>query len=92
MNDAQVLTYLLSHAPLDRFYLIEPPGASAALMMYFDSTGKPWSIMEDDDAAVGRAVDFLKRAGAPVFDDYAAATKHEKDMASRIAQAPVSGS
>lgn len=86
MNDAEVLTYLLSHAPLDRFYLIAPPGASAALMMYIDSAGRPWSIMEDDDKAVERAVDLLKRSGVPVFDDYAAATRHEQDMASRAAR------
>lgn len=90
MNDAQILTYLLSHAPLDRFYLIAPPGASSTLMMYFDPKGEPWNIMEDDDETVECAVNFLKRAGAPVFDDYAAATKHEQDIASRSAQAPVS--
>jgi hypothetical protein len=85
MNDAEVLAYLLSHAPLDRFYLFAPPGASAALMMYFDSSGKPWSIMEDDDETVERAVEFLKRSGVPVFDDYLAVARHERDTANRAA-------
>jgi hypothetical protein len=87
MNDDEVVSYLLSHAPLERFYLIEPPGADAALLMYLDSDGRPWCIMEDDDETVERAADFLKRAGVAVFIDYDAATKYEQEVASRSTKA-----
>lgn len=86
MNDSEVLAYLESHAPLHSFYLFAPRGSNEVLMKYQDSNGRTWIIMEDDDEAVERAVDFLKRSGVPVFDDYAAATRHEQEMASRSAR------
>ena len=84
MNSSEVLTYLLSHAPLERFYLFAQAGDGSALMMYFDSRGRPWSIMEDDDETVSLAVDFLKRSGAPVFDDYPALRQYEQEAAKRF--------
>lgn len=78
MNDTEILAYLQSHAPLERFYLFVPRGGEDVLMKYFDSSGRSWNIMEDDDEAVARAVEFLKRAGVQVFDDYEALLKFEE--------------
>lgn len=67
MNDSDVLKYLLSHTPLDRFYLFTPRGTDDTLMKYFDSTGVSWNLMEDDDETVALAVAFLKKSGAKSF-------------------------
>lgn len=78
MNDSDILKYLLSHAPLDRFYLFTPRGTTDTLMKYFDSTGKSWNIMEDDDGTVALATAFLKRSGVKIFEDYAALLEYER--------------
>lgn len=78
MNDAEILAYLQSHAPLERFYLFMPRGGDDVLMKYFDASGRSWSIMEDDDETVARAAEFLKRAGVQAFYDYDALLKFEE--------------
>ena len=79
MKDAEVLEYLVSHAPLDRYYLYEPPGEAGTLLLrYLDSSGWPWNIMEDDDELVTRAAAFLKAAGVRVFEDYSALLQYEQ--------------
>jgi hypothetical protein len=78
MNDSEILQYLLSHAPLERFYLYEPNGAKSVLMMYFDETGRSWSLMEDDDHVVASATSFLKRSGVNVFHNNAALVEYQK--------------
>jgi hypothetical protein len=47
-------------------------------MKYFDSTGKSWNIMEDDDGTVALATAFLKRSGVKIFEDYAALLEYER--------------
>jgi hypothetical protein len=78
MNDAEVLEYLVSHAPLERFYIFEPRGTGNALMSYFDSAGRPWNIMEDNTELVARAVAYLKASGVKVFEDYSALLQYEQ--------------
>jgi hypothetical protein len=79
MGDSEVLAYLQSHAPLERFYLFMPRGDNEVLMKYLDSAGRSWNLMEDDDETIARAVDFLRRFGVRVFDDYAALLRYEQD-------------
>lgn len=83
MSDDDVLVYLQSHAPLERFYLFRSPKGGGVLMKYFDALGRPWSIMEDDDAFAAQAVDFLRRSGVQIFDDYPALLKFEQEIASK---------
>lgn len=83
MSDTDVLAYLQSHASLERFYLFRPPGGDEVLMKYLDASGRPWSIMEDDEAFAAQAVDFLKRSGVRVFNDYPALLKFENEAANR---------
>ena len=78
MTDAEVLEYLVSYAPVDRFYIFVPPGPGTPMMKYIDSAGRPWNIMEDDDALVDRAVVLLKAAGVRVFEDYSILLDYEK--------------
>lgn len=85
MNDAEVLAYLLSHAPIDRFYIFVPPGGDA-LMKYFDSTGRSWNFMEDDDEMAACAVAFLRHSGVKVFDDYSELLKYEQEYSLRSSQ------
>lgn len=79
MNDSETLTYLLSHAPLSHFYVFARPGSTEVLMKYFDANGASWSLMEDDDETVSAAVEFLKRSGVTVFQDYAALLEYERN-------------
>ncbi len=78
MNDSDVINYLISHAPLDRFYLLVLQGSNITLIKYFDSTGVSWNLMEDDDHTVERAIDLLKRTGVRCFEDYAALLEYEQ--------------
>jgi hypothetical protein len=79
MNDAEVMVYLQSHAPLERFYLFVPKERSEVLMKYFDAAGKFWNIMEDDDETVAKASELLKRSGVRVFVDYPALLAYEEE-------------
>jgi hypothetical protein len=83
MNDPEILAYLQSHAPLERFYLFTPKGGDEVLMKYFDSAGRSWNLMEDDDEMVAQAVSFLKRSGVKVFEDFAALLRFEKEVANQ---------
>lgn len=78
VSDFQAREYLLSHAPLDRFYLFVPRGSDETLVKFFDEDGQTWNLMEDDDDAVARAVAFLKHAGVKTFDDYADLLEYER--------------
>lgn len=78
MSDFDVQKYLLSHAPLGRFYLFIPPGTDDVLIKFFDATGMSWSLMEDDDCAVAHAVAFLKELGVKTFEDYADLLEYER--------------
>ncbi len=75
VNDAQIIKYLLQYAPIENFYVFAPPGN--ALLKYFDANGRPWTIMEDDEKLVERAVVFLKASGVKVFEDHAALVQFE---------------
>lgn len=79
MNDTEILAYLESHAPLERFYLFMPGRGDEVLMKYFDASGRSWNIMEDDDETVARVAEFLKRSGVQVFNDYSALLKFEQE-------------
>lgn len=79
MTDTEILLYLESHAPLERFYLFMPGQGDGVLMKYFDSSGRSWNIMEDDDETVAQATEFLRRSGVQVFRDYSALLKFEQD-------------
>ncbi|HTH10756.1 MAG TPA: hypothetical protein VMA55_14410 [Acidovorax sp.] len=80
MSDVEVLEYLQSHAPLERFYLFKSPEGDI-LMKYFDRSGRSWNLMEDDDAFSSRAISFLRRSGVRVFDDFSALLRYEREAA-----------
>jgi hypothetical protein len=73
LDDGEVRQYLLSHAPIESFYITSE-------INFFDSTGKSWCLMEDDDDLVSDAVEFLKRSGAPCFKDIDTAREFEENM------------
>jgi hypothetical protein len=68
-EDQEVIAYLESLADLENFYLHRFNQNNRCLIQYFDQQGQPWALMEDDDAFVARCVEFLKKYGAPEFDD-----------------------
>ncbi|UXY14523.1 hypothetical protein N8I74_14520 [Chitiniphilus purpureus] len=70
MSEFDVQEYLLSHAPLDQFYIFIPPGGAGPLVKFFDDMGMSWNLMEDDDGAVAQVVKFLKCRGVKTFEDY----------------------
>jgi len=73
MNDAEVLEYLQSYAPLDSFHLF----AGDILIRFKDEAGKAWILMEDDDELADRAAALLKARGVKVFDDFSALREYE---------------
>ncbi|WP_124823544.1 hypothetical protein [Burkholderia stagnalis] len=81
MTDSEILEYLLSHAPLERFYIFISPDNGGELMKYFDGSGKSWSIMEDDDEVAACAIEFLKRSSVKSFDDYSRLLQFEQEFA-----------
>lgn len=81
MSDVEILDYIQSHAPVDRFYLFNSLGGEV-LVKYFDAAGQSWSIMEDDEVLVTKVVGFLRRSGVRVFNDFGALLKYEKETAS----------
>lgn len=83
MSDFDVNEYLLSYAPLARFYLFFPPGGDDVLIKFFDEAGRSWNIMEDDESVVANAVAFLSRLNARTFQDHAELLAYELEV-SRI--------
>jgi hypothetical protein len=69
MNESETLQYLLSHAPLEQFYLFAPKGMDEPMLKFFDQNGRSWIVMEDDSKVVAAAVMFLRRHGVHEFDN-----------------------
>ena len=63
-NENTIESYLRSRASLDCYFI-----SSTSQIGFIDSTGKVWSILEDDDEFNHLCVQFLKSNGAPEFDD-----------------------
>lgn len=80
MSDSDVKEYLRSYAPLTNFYLFFPPGSDDVLIKFFDESGRPWNIMEDDESAVANAVAVLKSLNAKMFHDHAELLAYEREV------------
>lgn len=70
--------YLLSHADIQSFYITRFGDTGCGLINYFDSHGKNWCLMEDDDQLVADAMEFLRNHGAPLFMDMNALQDFER--------------
>jgi len=77
MNDAEVREYLLSHAPLDRFYLYAPGGHDDGLIRFTDPAGRAFVLAEDDDDLARHAIAVLKALGVRVFEDFSELLQYE---------------
>jgi hypothetical protein len=88
MSDFDVLQYLLSYAPLERFYLFAPLGNDGVMIKYFDSSGGPWNLMEDDDDMAERTITFLKKSGVRLFHDHALLLAYEKTKHKQMSHKP----
>lgn len=76
-REEELKEYLLSHAEIGAFYITCFDDSSSGLINYFDSQGKNWCLMEDDDELVADSVVFLKKQGTPVFRNISAAQEFE---------------
>jgi hypothetical protein len=76
-REEELQEYLLSHAEIRAFYITCLDNSSSGLISYFDSKGKAWRLMEDNDDLVADAVEFLKNHGAPLFEDINAVQEFE---------------
>jgi hypothetical protein len=72
LDDEEMRAYLLSYAPIESFYI-------TGVINFFDSSGKVWCLMEADDDVASDAVEFLKKNGAPCFEDIETAVEFEKE-------------
>lgn len=71
--------YLLSYAEIESFYITYLKNSSSALINYFDSKGKNWCLMEDDDELVSDAVEFLRNIGVPFFENIRVVQEFERN-------------
>lgn len=78
-SEEELQEYLLSHAEIGAFYITSLDNSSCGLINYFDSNGKTWCLMEDNDELVADAVEFLKNHGARLFENISAAQEFEKN-------------
>ncbi len=68
-TEQEIQSYLLSHAEINSFYVTYFKSSNSGLIHYFDSEGKSWCLMEDDDELVSDAMEFLKNKGIPFLND-----------------------
>lgn len=68
-TEEELREYLLSHADIQSFYITCFGDSGCGLINYFDSQGKNWCLMEDDDQLAADAIEFLRNHGAPFFKD-----------------------
>lgn len=78
-TEDELQRYLLRYAEIRSFYILCFGDSSSGLITYFDSSGKSWHLMVDDDDLVEDAVEFLKNHGAPCFDNISAAQEFERN-------------
>lgn len=78
-TEEALLEYLRSHAELGSFYIAALGDSGSGLIYFFDSEGKNWCLMEDNDQLVAQAVEFLKKHGAPHFNEISAAQEFENN-------------
>lgn len=78
-KEDELQAYLLSHAAIGAFYITCLDSSNDGLISYFDSNGKTWCLMEDDDELVADAVEFLKNHGTPLFDNIGAVQEFESN-------------
>lgn len=62
-------SFLLTHAPLSRFFIFRADGVVPGVIHYIDTNGFAWTIMDDDDARFLASHQALDEFGAPVFKD-----------------------
>ena len=77
-KENELLAYLLGHAPIENFYVTCLNSSSEGVINYFDSEGRAWCLMEDDDTLAADAIIFLKAKGVPVFYDAISLKEFEK--------------
>lgn len=80
-TESELREYLLSHAEIRAFYVSCIGGVGSGLINYFDSQGKNWCIIEDDDVLNEDAIVFLKGQGVPFFDDINELQDFEREWA-----------
>lgn len=80
-EENDLLKYLLSHAAIENFYITCLGASDAESLNYFDSTGKTWYLMEDDEILIHDAIKFLKSKGTPIFYDVDLLRDFEKSKA-----------
>jgi hypothetical protein len=68
-TEEELWEYLSSHADIQSFYVTCLGDSGDGLINFFDSRGKNWCLMEDDDQLVADAMEFLRSHGAPFFRD-----------------------
>lgn len=87
-REEELLEYLLSYAKIESFYITCLENSSSGLISYFDSTGKTWCLMEDNDDLVEDSVEFLKNHGAPIFEKISDVQEFEINWMSRTLGVP----
>lgn len=78
-SEKELQEYLLSHAEIQAFYITCLNKSSSGLINYFDSSGKNWCLMEDNDDLFADAVEFLKNHGAPFCENINAVQDFESN-------------
>lgn len=80
-TDIELRDYLAAFAPLEAYYLTCLNGVGSESVCYTDARGKSNLLLEERNDVHSAAIDFLRRAGVPIFDDvvrlkaYEASTK-----------------
>ena len=77
-KESELSTYLLGYAAIENFYVTCLGAPGEELINYFDSAGKAWCLMEDDDILISDAIIYLKAKGAPIFYDATSLKEFEK--------------
>lgn len=78
-TEEELREYLWNHADIQAFYVTCFGNSGCGVINYFDSHGKNWCLMEDDDELAADAVEFLRHHGAPFFKDISAVQEFEQN-------------
>jgi hypothetical protein len=82
-TDELIEHVLSSSAPIENYYISQRGDDTTALMHYFTSDGKHWTVMEDDEAFADACIIYLKKRGAKVFHDPASLIQYQRELESK---------
>jgi len=83
-NEEDIVLYLESFADIDNYYLHRLNQSGRSLILYFDSQGVSWTLMEEDEVFKESCLQYLRQKGVPEFESIEKLKEFEEEKAKAL--------